>query len=130
MTVVGTFRTSRDVRLESGMRTKADVSRPASSVTRQLPLSPMRVLPLRVEHALDVAVQCSHHTNPCEHRRAARGRDQDQRLHCCLPLRGLMLVFRKPRDEFAGVLEGDELATAGQRDRIVETPLPSIVGLQ
>jgi len=52
----GTFRTSRDVRLESGHRAKADVSRPASSVTRRLPTPPMRVLPVGVEHALDVTV--------------------------------------------------------------------------
>jgi hypothetical protein len=35
-----------------------------------------------------------------------------------LPLRSLMLGLRKLHDVIAGVLEGDELATAGQRDRI------------
>jgi hypothetical protein len=41
--------------------------------------------------------------------------------------RGLVLGFRKPRDEFAGILERDELTAAGQRDRIVELPLPSVI---
>ena len=32
-------------------------------------------------------------------------------------------------DVIAGVLEGDELAAARQRDRIVEGPLPATIGL-
>jgi hypothetical protein len=41
-----------------------------------------------------------------------------------------MLGLRKFRDVIAGILEGDELATAGQRYRIFETPAPSSVELQ
>jgi hypothetical protein len=47
-------------------------------------------------------------------------RHQDQRLHGRLPLRGLMLGFRKLGDVLAGLLdEGDELATAWQRYCII-----------
>ena len=38
----------------------------------------------------------------------------------CLPFRCLVLGFRKLRDVFAGILERDELAPAGQRDRTIE----------
>jgi hypothetical protein len=41
----------------------------------------MRVFAIGIEHALDVAVQRSHDTDPREHRRAAGRRRQDQRLH-------------------------------------------------
>jgi hypothetical protein len=44
-----------------------------------------------------------------------------------LPLRGLVLGLRKLRDVVAGILERDELATAGQRNRIVKASLPTVV---
>jgi hypothetical protein len=44
----------------------------------ELPSPPMRVFPARVEHALDVPVQCPHDADPREHRRAAERRDQHQ----------------------------------------------------
>jgi len=64
-------------------------------------------------------VQRPQHANPREHRQSARRRDQDQGLHCCLPLRGLVLCLRKLGDVGAGVLERDEVATARQWYRIV-----------
>jgi hypothetical protein len=42
-----------------------------SSIPRQLPWSPMLVLPRRVEHVLDVPVQCPHDTDARKHRRPA-----------------------------------------------------------
>jgi hypothetical protein len=57
-------------------------------------------------------------------------RDQDQSLHRRLPLPGLVLGLRKLRDVFAGILERDEFAAAGQRDRIIERPVPSFVRRQ
>ena len=83
----------------------------------------MVVFAVRIENALNVAVQGPHDANPREHRWSARRRHQDQGFHCCLPLRGLMLCFRKFRDVIAGVLERDELASARQRNRVVKPPL-------
>jgi len=87
----------------------------------------MMVFTIRIEHSLNVAVQRPHDADPREHRRATRCRDQDQGFHRGLPLRGLVLCLRKFGDVLAGVLEGDELTPARQRNRIVETPLPSFV---
>jgi hypothetical protein len=44
-----------------------------------------------------------------------------------LPLRGLGLGLRKFRDVLAGVLKGDELATARQRYRLFEMSLPPAI---
>lgn len=38
--------------------------REGSSIARQLPLSPMRLLAIQIELALDVAVQRAHDTDP------------------------------------------------------------------
>jgi hypothetical protein len=80
----------------------------------------MMGLPIRIEHANLVAVQRLHDADPRQHCRPARLRDQEQRLHRRLPLRRLVLGLLKLRDVFAGILERDELATVGQRDRLVE----------
>jgi hypothetical protein len=79
-----------------------------SSVSLQLPASPMMILPIRIKHPLDVPVQRSHDVDAREHCRAARRRDQDQRLHCRLPCLGLVLGFGKLRDVGASVLQRDE----------------------
>ena len=80
----------------------------------------MMGLPIRIELANLVAVQRLHDADPRQHRRAAFRRDQDQGLHRRLPLRHLVLGLGKLRDVFAGILERDELAPAGQRDRTIE----------
>ena len=59
--------------------------------------------------------------------RTARRRDHDQRFHCSLSLRDLMLGFREFGDVIAGVLQCDELATARQRDRFIEPSLPTAI---
>jgi hypothetical protein len=48
----------------------------ASSISRQLPLSPVVILAIGVERALNVSVQRSHDADACEHRRTARRRHQ------------------------------------------------------
>jgi hypothetical protein len=72
-----------------------------------------------------VTVQRPHDADARKHRRSARRRDQDQRLHCCLPLRGLMRGPRKFRDVLAGILEGDEAAPAGQGYGIFKPSFPA-----
>ena len=42
----------------------------ASSIPRQLPMSPMRVFPVGVKHPLDVPVQRGHDADPRHHGRA------------------------------------------------------------
>ena len=70
-----------------------------------------------IKYRLDVTVQGPHDADARKYRRPARCRDQDQGLHCSLPLRGLMLGFRKLRRVGTGVLESDEPAPAGELDR-------------
>jgi hypothetical protein len=69
-----------------------------------------------------------HDTDTCEHSGAAECRDQDQGFHCCLPFCSLVLGLRQLRDVVAGVLESDELASAGKRDRIFEKRFPAAIG--
>ena len=45
---------------------------PSSSVARQLAAAPMMILPIRIEHALNMAVQGSYDTDPREHRWPSR----------------------------------------------------------
>ena len=49
-------------------------------------------------------------------------------MHCRLPFGRLMLGLRKLGDVVAGILERDELASAGQRDWIVKRSLPAANG--
>ena len=97
----------------------------SSSIPRQLPLSPMCVFAIRVEHALDVTVRRPQDVDAREHRQAAQRRNQHQRFHCRLPFRRGGLGFGKLGDVGAGVLQGGELAPAGQRDWIFERTLPN-----
>src|SRR5258705_4281893 len=55
----------------------------------------MMVFPIRVKLANVMAVQGPHDSDAREHHRSARLRDQDQGLHCCLPLRSIVLGLRK-----------------------------------
>jgi hypothetical protein len=87
----------------------------------------MMILSIRIKLANVAAVQRPHEANPRKHRRPARRRHQDQRFHGRLPLRGRVLGFRQFRDVIAGILEGDELAAARQRDRFLKTPLPTTI---
>ena len=88
---------------------------------------PVRVFAIGVENSLDLSIERLHDADPGEHPRASQRYDQDQGFHCGLPFRGLMVSFRKARDEFAGVLKGDELTAGRQRHWIFETSLPTTV---
>jgi hypothetical protein len=74
-----------------------------------------------IKLANDVPIQRSHDADARHHRRTAKRSDQDQRLHCCLPFRCLVLGLRKPRDVGACVLQRDELPAARQRNGIIKT---------
>jgi hypothetical protein len=62
-----------------------------------------------------------------DHCWAAQRRHQDQRFHRRLPFRGPVLSLRKLRDVIAGIPQGEELAAAGQRDRLVERSFPGAI---
>jgi hypothetical protein len=62
--------------------------------------------------------------DPRKHRRPAALCNQHQRRHSRLPFRRLVLGLRKLCDVGPGILERDELATAGKGDWIVEPALP------
>ena len=101
-----------------------------SVVARKLAAAPMMLFAVQVEHALDVTVQRPHDPDARKHAGAAERGDQDQRFHCHLPLRSLVLILGQFRDVSAGVLESDKRAAAGERNRIIEAPAPSFFGLQ
>ena len=50
----------------------------------------------------------------------AERRHENQHFHRRLPLRGLVLGLRKPRDVVAGVSHGDQLPTLRQGNRCIE----------
>ncbi len=86
----------------------------------------MMVFAIRIKHPLDVTVQGSHDADAREHRRAVLVDDQKQGPDRILPFLDLLFGLRQLLDISGGILEGDELATAGQRDRIVEWPVPAL----
>jgi hypothetical protein len=88
------------------------------------------IFPVGIEHAFDVPVQRPHDADPRKHRRPARRRNQDQRFHGRLPFRGFVLGFGKLGNVGSSILQGDELATAGQWDWFVKGPAPSPVRYQ
>jgi hypothetical protein len=91
----------------------------------------MMIFAIRIEYPLDVTVQCPHDADARHHRGAAVAfGDEDQDFNGSLPLLDLLFGLGQLLDISGGILEGDELATLGQRDRIVEAPLPSFVRLQ
>jgi hypothetical protein len=59
---------------------------PASSVARQLAASPVMVFPIRIERALDVAIQCPHDADARGHRRPSQFGDRHQALNRGLPM--------------------------------------------
>jgi hypothetical protein len=86
----------------------------------------MMVFAVGIELASVVAVQCLHDTDPRQHRRPVlRLRDQDQGLNGRLPFLDLLFGLRQLLDISGGILESDKLATAGQRDWILEFALPT-----
>ena len=84
----------------------------------------MRLFAIWIEHALEVAIQRGHHTNP----RSIVGpfclTTNEQRLHCGLPFRRLGFGFGQLGDVGPGVLQRHKLATTGQGNGIVERSFP------
>lgn len=70
-----------------------------------------------------VPIERPHDADAREHGRAAKLRDQEQRFHCGLPRRGVVFGLGQLGDELGRIPERNELATARQRDWIVESPL-------
>jgi hypothetical protein len=94
-------------------------------IPRELPAAPMMLFMIGIKHPLDVAVQCPHDTDTCEHRWSSERRHQDQGFHGRLPLRGLMIGLRERCDVSAGILERDELTAARELDRIIKRSFPA-----
>ena len=88
----------------------------------------MRVFPRSIELPLDVSVQCSQQANTRYHGRAVEFDDQEQGFYRGLPLLEILLSLGKLLDIGRGILEGDEMATAGQGNRIVEGAGPGHSG--
>jgi hypothetical protein len=86
----------------------------------------MVVFAIGIEHALDVSIQRPHDADARHHRAAVAFGDQDQRFDRNLPFLELLFGLWQLLDISGCVLEGDELATLGQRDRIVEWPVPAL----
>jgi hypothetical protein len=90
----------------------------------------MMLFPIRIEHPLDVAVQCPHDADARKHRRSAVAfGDHDQRLDRSLPFLELLFGLWQLLDISGGILKSDKLATAGQRDRIFEFALPTPIAM-
>jgi hypothetical protein len=73
------------------------------------------VFAVNVEHPLEVSVQCPHHADPRHHRRAVEFDYQEQGL-----LVELLLDLWELLDVFGGVIQRNEMATAGQGNGFVE----------
>ena len=63
----------------------------------------MLVLPRRIEHPLDVAIQCPHHAYPGQHRWPVMFGNQQQRLHRGLPFFGIVFCLGQFGDVKRGV---------------------------
>jgi hypothetical protein len=79
----------------------------------------------RVELPHYVTVQRPHDADARHHGRTGVFDDQEHRFDRGLPLRELLFGLRKHLDISGGVLEGDELPAARQRDRIIELAFPT-----
>jgi hypothetical protein len=86
----------------------------------------MMIFPVRIELANVVAIRRLHKADPGEHCwPALRLRDQDQNLNGGLPFLNLLFCPRQFLDGSGSVLQRDKLATARQRDRIIERLFPA-----
>ena len=70
------------------------------------------------------AVQCAQHANARHHGGPVELDDQQQGFYRGLPLLEILVGLGKLLDIVRGVLEGDELATAGHGNRFVEGARP------
>ena len=80
----------------------------------------MRVIARGIKLPNVAAVQRSHDTDARHHGRTVKIDDQEQGFYRGLPLLEILLGLGKLLDILGGVLDGDDLATAGQGNGIVE----------
>jgi len=78
----------------------------------------MFVLARRIEHPLDVPVESPQHADARHHGGPVELDDQEQGFDRGLPLLEQLFGLGKLLDIVRGVLEGDELATAGARKSV------------
>ena len=84
-----------------------------SLVSLELPLSPVGIFAIGIEHPLDMTVQRLHDPDPRQHRittAAAQHQDLDRRL----PFRQVGLFLRQAGDVVGGVAKRDELLAVRQ----------------
>jgi hypothetical protein len=86
------------------LRVNSGTAQSGLFIPLQLPLAPMGVFAIGIEHALDVAVQCPHDADSRQHRGTASHRDEYQGFHRVLPFRRGMIGLGKLGDVVAGVL--------------------------
>jgi hypothetical protein len=72
-----------------------------------------------------VPIQRPYNADPSKHRRSSALRHQDQRLHCGLPLRRIVLLLRQRRDVLAGIAQRRQRATFWQQYGLVKLARPS-----
>jgi hypothetical protein len=84
----------------------------------------MMILARRIKFPNVVSIKRPHHADASEHCRAAKLRNEKQRFHRGLPFRCVVLGLWQLGDVLCRIPERDELATAQQGDRIVESALP------
>jgi hypothetical protein len=65
-----------------------------SSIASQLPLSPMRIFAIGVEHPLDAVVQGAQHPDASVKQWTSAFRGHDQRFYSGLPVKKLLLSLR------------------------------------
>jgi hypothetical protein len=82
----------------------------------------MRVFAIRIERPLNVSVQCPQDADARHHGGPAELDDQEQGFDRGLPLLEQLFGLRKLLDIVRGVPQGDELATVGEWNRIIERP--------
>jgi hypothetical protein len=100
----------------------------SSSISRQLALSPMRVFVRSIERPFDVPVQSAQHPDARVHQEIAALGGTDQAAGRGLPFLEVLLCLGQLHDVVGGILEGDELATVGQRYRVIELSRPAQPG--
>ena len=89
----------------------------------------MRVFARRIEHPLDVAVQCPHDADAHHHGRPVELDDQEQGFDRGLPFLEILLSLRQFHDVVGGVAQSYQLAPTRQQDGIIERAGPGGSGL-
>jgi hypothetical protein len=81
----------------------------------------MCVFARRIEHPLDVAVQCPHDSDAHHHGRPVELDDQEQGFDSGLPFLEILLSLRQFHGVVGGVAQRHQLAPARQQDGIIQS---------